>query len=1477
MHRKSKDALADLKRTLLRLSLLDGVSLTCLEGPHLVKIRTVRQPAALLDAVWEQHGVSVAALARFAELGRQPVHVGARWLAAAQRDLRVLEQVPRARGLMAESKALRRYGVVDAEWLARRQEQIDALSRLLHHPPAPAGALELIETIRGSDAAQAIARWRSRSIQWAQARRNAAQRRIEAIEARLTRTRAKHGLAEPRSDLPAEVLDAFVARLTPRSPRFAVRARARLIEQIVAEIVAWPEPPSHGSVEPPELPAGLAGAVRVAGAVEIARLGSTRHPDYVARLDRALALLALLYRPEPDGVLAPHDVHLVLRELSSPKSSQTGAPLTMTQGLQLLRLRLTAHERCAVQDRVAKGLEIELVVELFEAKKLSGLMELEDIDAVRAWGRWVLDLAPRLRASGVELKLPPSVFRTEARGRDRELALFAQAMLAAPADAREAPAARLARLDAVLAIVDKAPAQAKALHAELAGTDPGAGRRLFPEFAAWLEDDELLDRFCHLTRLAGEEPALPRALRRDFARLEKLLSERDYLAGLTLPNGDQRARLDRVELLLVRGKLPTRDWTRRHLRERLEPALGRALEVRLDASLREALRAGFGIAPPELTPAWRDAVRFYLSTQRNRELLGKLLRHAASQPGVPIVRTLVANQAWIERAARRFDALAWLAPRRVVLEAGGRRLTLATEDDPLEVLRMGIPFDTCLSLLDGCNAASTVLNALDANKRVLYLRDQDGTLVGRKLLAVSKSDELLGYQLYLALDKALRPELERAVNELCHEIAREARLPMGCSGAPAVIHPGFWYDDGTVPFIGPTRRFPASVERFCAALGRPPVSCEALGDEAHLWEACQSGDGGAVLSALGHRGCRAFEVEAANWLADHLGEAAALRRGRDQIAVIKALLDRAFAVRPSKMLALLARLDSVRYQVWEYAQSLLGRVADATGLPRGLAEAARAQCGRTRFDDHNIEHGTVWALPRLAALAPVAETLDALDRLVPVWSYVIQESPDCVDCVRSGISALGMVCEDAYARQPDPQAVIRCLADSRRSDAAVRVALHLAARFPFPRTARDPVCVPVGLEAFEGAPCGCPSAVQALRALQQRRPALARSEDFVAAVLRQSAPATRPPELPEPQGAPFEALADLAMHVPEAAARILEPWSARLSERPGPWELFHHRRYPTAWKRHLVRHGAGSRGATRAWSALLGVPECERELSGSGKKWHPPISVCDVARIRAAIEAQASERAVEARGLPPEALDPALVRRSLRRVAQARGDELVPAVRALAELALPVSQWRAITLQLLEREASGAALAAAAAAWLPRCSWGLPELSPELALELGSRPEATGLAVATLGRLEAEHWQSWYARLRAVDPQPAGSGSFFEALYAAWAQGDLNSWANLSPELFEGLSRAALASGPAAAVKLYESAGSFAVASRLLDQMLARFTRDELKGCKQVDSDENGNLAARQAWLRAVLEAPPVSTGGSSERSARRAARSSRR
>ena len=59
------------------------------------------------------------------------------------------------------------------------------------------------------------------------------------------------------------------------------------------------------------------------------------------------------------------------------------------------------------------------------------------------------------------------------------------------------------------------------------------------------------------------------------------------------------------------------------------------------------------------------------------------------------------------KLAQRFDVEAWLAPREKQLLLGGRPHTLSVERDPVEVLRMGIPFDTCLSLTDGFNADFT--------------------------------------------------------------------------------------------------------------------------------------------------------------------------------------------------------------------------------------------------------------------------------------------------------------------------------------------------------------------------------------------------------------------------------------------------------------------------------------------------------------------------------------------------------------------------------------------------------------------------------------------------------------------------------------------------------------------------------------------------------------------------------------------------
>jgi hypothetical protein len=210
-------------------------------------------------------------------------------------------------------------------------------------------------------------------------------------------------------------------------------------------------------------------------------------------------------------------------------------------------------------------------------------------------------------------------------------------------------------------------------------------------------------------------------------------------------------------------------------------------------------------------------------------------------------------------------------------------------------------------------------------------------------------------------------------------------------------------------------------------------------------------------------------------------------------------------------------------------------------------------------------------LPGLAARAPLSETLEALDALAPVWAYVAREAPECAGCVTEAVASVAAACERAYGDAPHPKEVIDCLGDAHRSEATQRVALHLAARFPFPRAAREPIRPPVGLHAFEGVPVGCPSALQALKRLRERRPALARSGDFAAAVLRQSRPGEMGLELPAPEVAPYEALGDLAIHVPGGVAPLFAPWERQMSKGPGPWELYHHRRHPTGYKRSLQR------------------------------------------------------------------------------------------------------------------------------------------------------------------------------------------------------------------------------------------------------------------------------------------------------------------
>ncbi len=180
-------------------------------------------------------------------------------------------------------------------------------------------------------------------------------------------------------------------------------------------------------------------------------------------------------------------------------------------------------------------------------------------------------------------------------------------------------------------------------------------------------------------------------------------------------------------------------------------------------------------------------------------MLGLRLLRTRQGPRPWDLRTAPANAAFLERMqARGLKTSPWLDGwgRRAV-ERNGRKLWLELEDDPLEVMRMGAPFKTCLAP-GSFNFFASVANAADINKRVLYARATDGVVVGRCLLALTTDGGIVTYHPY-AHDRALDfPELvKQQVIQLAHEMGATA-VP---DGTVELLLARDWYDDGGVDLL----------------------------------------------------------------------------------------------------------------------------------------------------------------------------------------------------------------------------------------------------------------------------------------------------------------------------------------------------------------------------------------------------------------------------------------------------------------------------------------------------------------------------------------------------------------------------------------------------------------------------------------------------------------------------------------------------
>lgn len=309
--------------------------------------------------------------------------------------------------------------------------------------------------------------------------------------------------------------------------------------------------------------------------------------------------------------------------------------------------------------------------------------------------------------------------------------------------------------------------------------------------------------------IRGESREMPPGVRRALELPQRLRRELEHLERRSQANpeaGEFRTRLENLRERLADPET-LQAQVRSEVQERLTVAVAEArlaaAERLLDEFLRARLEQLVGPQPPGfvLNDDLRNAAQLTVDVHRNRKLLRRLLRaHLAGEvkwreahPGnVAFLQALaergVRAETWLDRNPRTFR---WG-------DAPGGKVRLWLETDPLRILQMGNYFDTCLGLGNG-NSFSTVANASELNKRVIYAADGKGRIVGRKLIAINEAGLLVGFRTYTSLaGTAQNRHLCRLFRRYVEEFASACGLERGDCGSVPRLFAEDWYDDGIV-------------------------------------------------------------------------------------------------------------------------------------------------------------------------------------------------------------------------------------------------------------------------------------------------------------------------------------------------------------------------------------------------------------------------------------------------------------------------------------------------------------------------------------------------------------------------------------------------------------------------------------------------------------------------------------------------------
>jgi hypothetical protein len=164
---------------------------------------------------------------------------------------------------------------------------------------------------------------------------------------------------------------------------------------------------------------------------------------------------------------------------------------------------------------------------------------------------------------------------------------------------------------------------------------------------------------------------------------------------------------------------------------------------------------------------------------------------------------LLINKGWLERISKRIPKIKqWLHPEPMKYKFAKGFLTIELSNDPFRIFLMGSYFDTCLGLRYGSNRESVLANAYDANKGVLFAYNEQGTVLARKLLAITDNGRLVGYNTYINSDKEKeRKIIKQKITYYCALLASETGLRLVNKSKKIKSLTGiYWYDDGSEPW-----------------------------------------------------------------------------------------------------------------------------------------------------------------------------------------------------------------------------------------------------------------------------------------------------------------------------------------------------------------------------------------------------------------------------------------------------------------------------------------------------------------------------------------------------------------------------------------------------------------------------------------------------------------------------------------------------